>query len=867
MSPENRKPDRRSLAEFFGFDLDDFQYRAVEIIERGESVVVAAPTGSGKTVVGEFGLRRAVEMGKRAFYTTPIKALSNQKFHDLSAMFGAERVGLLTGDSVVNPEAAIIVMTTEVLRNMIYARSSALDELCLVVLDEVHFLQDAYRGPVWEEVIIHLSHEVQLVCLSATVSNAPEVAEWMSVVRGPTSFVIEERRPVELECQVMVGEKDGSDHLLSILGASGVNPVLSRLVETVRVTRTAKRSARRVLVTPRRVDVVERLRLEDMLPTIYFVFSRQGCDEAATAVATHVRGLTTPEERLRIARIVDDRVRDMTEADLDVLDFDSFRERLESGIASHHAGMIPPFKEAVERCFAEGLIKVVFATETLAVGINMPARSVVIDKLTKFNGEHHEFLSAAQFTQLTGRAGRRGLDPKGHAVLLWSPFVSLDQMVSLALSRSFRLTSSFRPTYNMAVNLIGRYRRAEAKSLLDQSLAQFQSDRDIVRVQSRSERKKDELIELEDRLARDVDDLDGFWKFVADGDKTPDRSAEELVDALSQLRPGDIIRVSKGGYNGPAVVLATTKRSMGWKVSALSTRRSLLEISQGDFSAPPVRLARIDLPQPFMPTRQDFQKKAVELMDRSMKKQSPRSSSRPATETSDVVHPAAFHTNVPLARRITRLKKEIDLLDQKTDRKASTISRTFDRVLDILQDLGYVDNWSLTDKGSVLSHTFHECDLLIAESLHRGYLDGLEAPVLAAVTSCFVYEHRSSDTPPAPWFPNKEARARWKKIEQLSAQLRQLEISQHLIAHRAPDPTYISVVYSWAVGEDFADVVESEELSGGDFVRNMKQTIDLLRQMSEMAPSATTRREAARAADVLMRGVILSSSTVSEAIP
>ena len=449
---------RSTFVERHPFPLDPFQLRALDSLDAGRSVLVAAPTGSGKTVVADYAIDLALAGGRKAFYTTPIKALSNQKHGDLVRRLGGERVGLLTGDNAINGDAPVVVMTTEVLRNMIYAGSPALDGLHVVVLDEVHYLQDHYRGPVWEEVIIHLPPDVGLVCLSATVSNAEELADWITTVRGACDAVIEEKRPVELVNLYLVGDKGSPDlHLLPTLVDGRANPEASRLdAESLRAGAGAGRPdrgrPRRRFFTPNRLDVVDLLAEEDLLPAIYFIFSRAACDDAvATCLDAGIR-LTTPEERDRIRDIIDAHIAGLGDADLHVLGYSRWAAGLEAGVAAHHAGMVPPFKEAVEACFAAGLVKVVFATETLALGINMPARTVVIEKLTKFTGERHEFLTPGDYTQLTGRAGRRGIDPLGHAVVLWSPFVPFEQVAALAASRSFRLTSAFRPTYNMAAS-------------------------------------------------------------------------------------------------------------------------------------------------------------------------------------------------------------------------------------------------------------------------------------------------------------------------------------------------------------------------------------------------------------------------------
>ena len=356
-------------------------------------------------------------------------------------------------------------MTTEVLRNMIYAASPTLDGLRYVVLDEVHYLQDRYRGAVWEEVIIHLPPEVDLVCLSATVSNAEEFAEWIETVRGETTAVIEERRPVALHHRYLVGER-GAERCTCCRRswerrrrAAAEPRGRAARPPGPDTARVAGAGPARRLRTPRRVEIVELLADEQMLPAIVFVFSRAGCDQAVEPCRAAGVRLTDADERAQIRRIAEAHTDALADGDLDVLGYDAWLAGLEAASPRTTPGMVPPMKEAVEEAFAAGLVKVVFATETLALGINMPARSVVIEKLSKFTGERHEFLTPGEYTQLTGRAGRRGIDEVGYAIVLWSPWVPFDQVAGLASRRTDALRSSFRPTYNMAVNLVRRYSR------------------------------------------------------------------------------------------------------------------------------------------------------------------------------------------------------------------------------------------------------------------------------------------------------------------------------------------------------------------------------------------------------------------------
>ncbi len=494
--------------------------------------------------------------GKRAFYTAPVKALSNQKYRDLVAMHGEDDVGLLTGDNSINGDAPIVVMTTEVLRNMIYGRSRLLHDLGLVVLDEVHFLQDSYRGPVWEEVMIHLPQHVRLVCLSATVSNVDELAEWITTVRGPTASIVERRRPVRLDNEYLVADRTNDRlRMLPVFVDGHLNRDAIQLDESaVRGRprrgdhqsrhRNDKGSGRKVLAPPNRVETVELLERRRLLPAIYFIFSRAQCDAAAKACVDAGLDLVDAGERTAIRTIIDARLGGLDDADLDVLGFRQFVAQLECGVAAHHAGMVPPMKEVVEACFVEGLVKVVFATETLAVGINMPARTVVIEKLTKFTGEHHERLTPGQYTQLTGRAGRRGIDDLGTAVVLWSPWVRFDEVAELAGSSSFHLRSAFRPTYNMAANLVRTYSNDEAHRLLNLSFAQYQADRDVVRLEARLERRRVAAAELRATAHSELGDIDEYRRLRA---REQDERTAGRADQLREVDRGHGLDASRIG--------------------------------------------------------------------------------------------------------------------------------------------------------------------------------------------------------------------------------------------------------------------------------------------------------------------------------
>ncbi len=870
---------RRRFERERGFPLDPFQVRALDALDAGQSVLVAAPTGSGKTLVAEYAVARALAAGGKIFYTTPLKALSNQKYGDFARTLGAERVGLLTGDNSVNGDAPVVVMTTEVLRNMIYASSPALDRLRYVVLDEVHYLQDRYRGPVWEEVIVHLPPEVSLVCLSATVSNAEEVASWVETIRGTTAAIIEERRPISLENRYLVGER-GSDtlHLMptfvTVDGELRPNPQADRLEpRRSRAPGWGGRTRSR-LRTPTRVETVELLDREQMLPAIVFVFSRAGCDQAVEHCLAAGLRLTDHGERMAIRAIAEEHTRALADSDLEVLRYGEWVSALEAGFAAHHAGMVPPMKEAVEEAFAAGLVKVVFATETLALGINMPARSVVIEKLSKFTGERHEFLTPGEYTQLTGRAGRRGIDDRGYAVVLWSPFVPFDQVASLASRRTDALTSSFRPTYNMAANLVRRYAAAEAHHLLNLSFAQFHADRAVVALERQLQHSQELLGRHREVAGRGPGDVHEYRQLQTqlDGLRRDRSATRRIVEAIDGLVPGDVLVTRRRG--GRVVVLGHDHRRGSTRVVGMNVERELVRLGPDDFDAPPRRAATLALPRPYAPRDAGFRREVAERLRRA-KLEAPRAVQDDDGRAVELAAQLAAH---PLARdagrearlraaaSVDRLEREVARLERRVRSRNESLARQFDRVLGVLEAWGYIDGWSLTPTGEGLARIYSEADLLVAEALGAGLLDGLRAPELAALVSCFTFERRGPDgqdpVAPSRW-PSRAVAARARDLERVARELNRSEADAGLPSTRVPDPGFTPYVHDWVAGDPLADVLDDDEMTGGDFVRHVKQCIDLLRQIGQVAPLAETRAVALAAADACHRGVVAASSMVA----
>ena len=513
------QPKLEAFRNRLRFDLDPFQREACASLESGRSVLVAAPTGAGKTIVAEFAVFLAMqEPYAKVFYTAPMKALSNQKFQELVGEYGPENVGLLTGDTNINSHARVVVMTTEVLRNMLYADSDLLSDLAFVVMDEVHYLADRFRGAVWEEVIIHLPQSVRMVSLSATVSNAEEFGDWLQAVRGETDVVVSEERPVPLEQHILMRTK-----LIDLFDSSGLaatNRVNPELVQMARyggrtlsarqmkdVGRYHSKGGRAESFRMDRADLVDLLQERNLLPAIFFIFSRNGCDQAVRQVLRAGVRLTEAHERDEIRAIVEERCRTLLDEDLAVLGYWEWLEGLERGVAAHHAGLLPAFKEVVEELFRRKLVKVVFATETLALGINMPARTVVLEKLEKFNGEARVPITPGEYTQLTGRAGRRGIDVEGHSVIQWQDGLDPQSVASLASRRSYPLNSSFRPTYNMAVNLIDQFGRERTREILESSFAQFQADRAVVDLARKVRQQEESLAGYEQAMTCHLGDF------------------------------------------------------------------------------------------------------------------------------------------------------------------------------------------------------------------------------------------------------------------------------------------------------------------------------------------------------------------------
>ncbi len=808
-----KRPLTREFRERSEFGLDPFQIAACESVEDGNSVLVAAPTGAGKTVVAEFAIYLAMARADaKVFYTAPMKALSNQKYTELVEEYGSHNVGLLTGDTNVNSGARIVVMTTEVLRNMLYAGSDLLTNLSCVVMDEVHFLADRFRGAVWEEVIIHLPESVSMVSLSATVSNAEEFGDWLQTVRGNTDVIVSEHRPVPLDQHVVT--RQGLIELFDptsgpATGADArVNPELTRLAASEArqsssdYGRNRKGNGRRsqqrpgqrrhdqkTSNAPRRSEIVADLWDDRLLPAIFFIFSRVGCDQAVKQVLRDGIRLTTLEERDEIREIVDDRTKSIPDSDLAVLGYWEWISGLERGVAAHHAGMLPAFKEIVEELFKKRLVKLVFATETLALGINMPARSVVLEKLEKFNGESRVPITPGEYTQLTGRAGRRGIDTEGHSVLVWSEGFDPQAAASLASRRSYPMNSSFRPTYNMAVNLIDSYGRDRARKILETSFAQFQADRAVV------------------SLARTV------------------RQHEESMTGYEK---------SMTCHRGDFTEYAALRRELGeWERKTIrGTSTPAADQAQRAAEINRLRAALTQHPCHSCKDRESHARWSERWYD--------------------------------LDKKRREILKQISV-------RTGAVATVFDRVTNVLLDLEYLTIQTTTDAngtmvlgewGKTLKRIYGERDLLVAECLRHNHWVGVDSPALAALAAALVYEPRRDESVGEEQLPRGVFRDALRLTNETWSQLNDIEQARKLPGTEAPAVGLCAAMYAWASGESLSFVLREADMAAGDFVRWTKQTVDVLDQISLVAPSSIAH--VARTAIEAIRTGIVAYSTVNE---
>lgn len=870
------------------FAPDPYQEEALERLALGNSVLVCAPTGAGKTVVGEGAAYLALHRGQRVFYTTPIKALSNQKWRDFQDRFGEDAVGLLTGDTAINSDAPIVVMTTEVLRNMLYAGTN-LEDLGVVVMDEVHYLSDRFRGPVWEEVLILLPPHVLVVALSATLSNAEEFGRWMHSVRGTCDVITTDKRPVPLYQQMMVGPRlyDLYAHPRAVAAGTGprtLNPDLEAAIEQAYPRfhgRGGRGGNRRPAPVPR-YRLIDALDQKHLLPAIVFIFSRAGCDEAATDAASYGLHLTTAEERTLIRQETDATLDSIPVEDHAALDLHRWAQNLQQGVAAHHAGLLPQVKETVERLFARGLIKVVFATETLALGINMPARTVVLESLEKWDGSEHVRLSPREYTQLTGRAGRRGIDVEGHAVVVERGVVTPQEVAELSSGRSYPLRSAFVPTYNMAVNLLSRTSFAASREVLESSFAQFQTDASVVKEAQKLRRLNHELQDIHTTLRCDHGDAGEYFALREEVSALQKRAAklarthkyERDAQTLRNLRGGEVVRYKRGRRHRVAVVVqpptpgftSPIARIVGedGKAGSLGLREAEHGLDIIGHMAVPDRGAKRPRERATL---------AAALRHGTYQTRRRRSHTRDDSDVRALLDQAAaleeqirhhpVHTcpdrdaHATLGHRYARVLRERNQVARTIEGNSAKIVDEFDKVCSVLRQLGFLEGDTVTERGQQLRRIFGERDLLVAQAIAEGAWDRLRPEELAAMVSAVVYEPRGDDAGSAEphHFPTEALHEAWENTQAIYESIHKVEVGERHEVTSAPAGQLVESLYRWAKGASLASILENTDMSGGDFVRWVRQVLDMLDQLRRLEEEEI-RRTANQARQRLLHGVV-----------
>ncbi len=894
--------EKLDLGNIFPFQLDTFQLEAIDALNHGHSVVVSAPTGSGKTMIGEYAIYRAISHGQKVLYTTPLKALSNQKLRDFRNQFGYENVGLLTGDLSVNRGAPITVMTTEIFRNMLYAEVDECDDPLFdveaVVLDECHYMNDSQRGTVWEESIIHCPSTVQLVALSATVANAGQLTDWIKKVHGPTELIFSDFRPVPLT--------------FSFCSAKGLHPLLNNsrtgLHPNCKIWRPPKGQQRKRRSSkplqpesPSISFVIKNMAERDMLPAIYFIFSRRGCDRAVKDLLGSLR-LVSNEEQEKIEVRLSLYIRENSEGIRSGIHLDALR----CGIASHHAGVLPAWKELIEELFQQGLVKVVFATETLAAGINMPARSTVISSLSKRTENGHRQLMGSEFLQMAGRAGRRGLDSQGYVVTVQSRFEGVREAGQLAISNANPLVSQFTPSYGMVLNLLHRYDLEKSRELVQRSFGCYLASLDLFDEEEQLEQLRRRLSTLE-ALVSDIP-----WNDFEDYEKrrnrlkeerrllrtlqkqAADTLANELISALQFAHIGTLISFKTPSFKGrviPAVIVAKQQQhghsshlvclteSNTWtliacqSVVSLHAELSCLDISplktpelsrlgeviHGDSQSLQFASAIQATAQTYdMVTPQYDLAAEVLSQSRFVHSLEQELASLPAHQWGDRKKLKKHR------RRMEELELEIGERQDLIHHRANRHWDTFLALLEILQYFGCLDELDSTEIGKTVGSLRGDNELWLGLVLMSGHLDELPPPQLAAVLQAVSTEVNRRDL----WSGFSASPLSLEALGDLSSIRRELLRIQERYDLNIPvcsETELIGLVEEWANGSTWEKLMANTSLDEGDVVRVIRRTIDLLAQIPYcLAISQKLKHNAAKALHSLNRFPVREAEDVSK---
>jgi superfamily II RNA helicase len=912
VSETSQNRQELDLKTIFPFELDNFQRDAIAALDAGKSVVVCAPTGSGKTLIGEYAIHQALSRGRRVFYTTPLKALSNQKLRDFRNQFGDEMVGLLTGDISFNRDAPILVMTTEIFRNMLYgtpigAVGASLTGVETVVLDECHYMNDRQRGTVWEESIIYCSSEIQLLALSATVANSDQLTDWINKVHGPTELVYSDFRPVPLQ--------------FHFANQKGIFPLLDETGKRANVRLVPKKKQQKAergsIPTPSLTDVLSRLDDRDMLPAIYFIFSRRGCDQAVTEVGNF--SLVNEAEAAELKRIIEDFLQRNPEAER----FGQ-KEALLKGIAAHHAGILPAWKGLVEELFGRGLIKVVFATETLAAGINMPARTTVISTLSKRTDKGHRLLNASEFLQMAGRAGRRGMDELGHVVAVQTRFEGAKEASYLATAKADPLASQFTPSYGMVLNLLQTHTLEEAQELVERSFGQYLSTLYLQPQQAELDRLLAELAVLEESLAAGGN-VSTLEKQLAHYEKLQGRLKEDkrLLKTLlqqaeearikemsvavafavlgtvlslkgkhvptakrSHTTPVPAVLVAKIPGSGQAPNLVCLGKDNRWYVVAISDvatlHPQLPRLSVADTLNPPAEMTlrlgqcRLGTEETVAIARSIPELPAPEPSPEAIEQQQKIAALEDKLEIHPVLEWGNPGTLLKRQRRREELKKEIRKSEQELEKQRARYWEQFLNLIDILLNFGCLERVISADGnrddssdrlvptilGQACAAIRGDNELWLGLSLMSAEFDELDPHHLAAACAALVTEVSRPDS----WTHYSLSSEVLAPLDNLQKGLRR-RLFQVQYRHEAAIPIWlerdlVTLVEQWALGVEWLELISHTSLDEGDVVRILRRTLDFLSQIPHVPHvSDSLRKNACRAMQLIDRFPVNEAAT------
>nr|WP_211176449.1 RNA helicase [Brasilonema sp. UFV-L1] len=871
-------------SSIFPFELDQFQKDAIASLNAGRSVVVCAPTGSGKTLVGEYAIYRALSRAKRVFYTTPLKALSNQKLRDFREKFGFDNVGLLTGDASINRDASILVMTTEIFRNMLYGTpigqiGISLVDVEAVVLDECHYMNDRQRGTVWEESIIYCPREVQLAALSATVANSDELTDWLNQVHGPTDLIYSDYRPVPLEFHF--GNTKGLFPLLN----DDKTHINHRLQKKRKKGDKQKSRAHIKAEAPSTIDVLSQLQERDMLPAIYFIFSRRGCDKAVAEVGD--MWLVNSEESQQLRWQIDEFLTRNPEAGRS-----GHIGPLYRGIAAHHAGILPAWKVLVEELFQQGLIKVVFATETLAAGINMPARTTVISTLSKRTDSGHRLLNASEFLQMAGRAGRRGMDERGHVVTLQTPFEGAKEAAYLATSQADPLVSQFTPSYGMVLNLLQTHTLEEAKELIERSFGQYLANLQLRPQHEYISHLQTQLAQLQAQIAAiDEKELAVYEKLrqrlrvERQLLKTLQEQAQEARQAelgmmLDFAVSGTLLSLKSKNFTMPAPVTAvlvgkTLGSSQTCYLVCLGRDNRWYVATASDVVDLFAELPRIDLPADLLPppemplkrgqslignqetaaiTQQIPEPSETVFMAQEVVEQIRRVSAIQEQLENHPLHQSGNGANIFKRRtQVAELEAEIQQIQAQVEQQSQRHWEEFLNLIKILQHFECLDNLVPTRLGQIAAAIRGENELWLGLALEHGELDNLDPHHLAAAIAALVTETPRPDSM-VRFDLSEEVAEALSTLRGIRRKMFQLQRRYDVALPIWLEFELIALVEQWALGMEWVELCENTSLDEGDVVRILRRTLDLLSQIPHVPHlSESLLRNAQRAMQLIDR--------------